>query len=331
MAAAEVYCFGHVSTGVILRLRDRYPVPDGYAEVAETLENHAGEATGTALVLARVGVSVALEGNWLGDNPACRRTLEVLRARGIDCSGLVVKPGYSGATEVVVSDGETRTVFGRYVDLLFTTPQWEPPDLTRIRAARLVCVDPDFGETTRAVAQAARDAGRPVVTSDARHDSTLASQSAAIAISMEFLRREYPAAAESESARAELFDSYLEHCVGLVVFTAGAGPLWHGRREDGRGRRELPAFPIEVVDSAGAGDSLRGGLIYGLLHGWCDEDNVRFAAAVSALICTTAPGCVNPPSLGEIRSFLTARGCPIPGTTNLSIPTLSPTLFTASP
>jgi hypothetical protein len=80
---AEVYCYGHVSTGKVLRLKDRYPPPDGYAEVAEILENHAGEATGTALVLARWGISVALEGNWIGDIPECRRTLEFLRERGV--------------------------------------------------------------------------------------------------------------------------------------------------------------------------------------------------------------------------------------------------------
>jgi sugar/nucleoside kinase (ribokinase family) len=309
MAAADVYCFGHVTTGVILRLQGRYPAPDSYAEVAETLENHAGEATGTALVLARLGVNVALEGNWLGDNPACRRTLEFLQSRGIDCSGLVVKPGYPGVTEVVVSDGESRTVFGRFVDLLFTTPQWDSPNLARVRAARVVSVDPAFGAATTAVAQAALASSRPLATYDVRADSTLAAQSAVLAISLEFLRREYPEAARSDTVRAELFADYLAHCPGLVVFTAGAQPLWYGRGllANGEQRHELPVFPVEVIDTAGAGDSLRGGLIYGLLQGWSDHDTVRFAAAVSALICTTAPGCVQAPTLDQVRALLTAH------------------------
>src|SRR5512133_2455176 len=153
---SDVYCFGHVSTGVILRLKDRFPAPDGYGEVVETLENHSGEATGSALVLARLGAEVAIEGNWIGDTPQCRRTLEFLCSRGIDCSGLAVKPGYAGVNEIVVSDGESRTVFGRYCDLLFTTPQWEPPSVERIRAARIVCVDPAFGDTTLFVARTAK-------------------------------------------------------------------------------------------------------------------------------------------------------------------------------
>lgn len=306
---SDVYCFGHVSTGQILRLKGRYPAPDGYAEVAETLDNHAGEATGSALVLAALGAAVTLEGNWIGDTPACRRTLEFLRSRGIDVSGLVVKPGYPGVNEIVVSDGDTRTVFGRYVDLLFTTPQWEPPSVERIRAAKLVCVDPSFGETTLLVARAAHAAGLPVVTCDTRADSPLAALSSAVVISNEFLHREYPAAVPVGSAREQLFADYLARVPGLVVFTDGSRPAWFGR---GGACREQPPFPVEVVDSAGAGDSFRGGLIHGLLHGWSDAEAVRFASAVAALICTTAPGCVHPPSLAQVRDFLAARGAPLP-------------------
>ena len=308
---SDVYCFGHVSTGQILRLKNRYPAPDGYAEVAETLDNHAGEATGSALVLAALGAAVTLEGNWIGDTPACRRTLEFLRSRGIDVSGLVVKPGYQGVNEIVVSDGDTRTVFGRYIDLLFTTPQWEPPSLDRIRTARVVCVDPSFGETTLLVARTAKAAGKLLVTSDARHDSPLGAVADVNVISNEFLRREFPAAVDAGPARDALFRDYLAASPGLVVFTDGSRPAWFGRGRAGT-RHEQPPFPVEVVDSAGAGDSFRGGLIHSLLRGWSDADAVHFASAVAALICTTAPGCVHPPSLAQVRDFLAARGAPLP-------------------
>lgn len=317
----DVYCFGHVSTGVIVRLKDRFPAPDGYAEVVETLDNHSGEATGSALVLARLGASVALEGNWIGDTPQCRRTLEFLHSRGIDCSGLVVRPGYPGVNEIVVSDGHSRTVFGRYCDLLFTTPQWEPPSEERIRAARIVCVDPAFGETTLLVARTAKAAGRPLVTCDARADSELAALADVVAVSGEMMAREYPYALRDPAAREQLFVEYLKRCPGLVVFTAGAQPLWYGSGGVGRSgpgccvpgvRHEQAPFPVEVVDSAGAGDSLRGALIYGMLRGWGDADTVRFACAVAALICTTAPGCVNPPGLAQVRGLLAERGAPLP-------------------
>jgi sulfofructose kinase len=319
---ADVYCYGHISTGRVLRLRDHFPEADGYAEVAEILENHAGEATGTALVLTRLGVSVALEGNWIGDTPECRRTLDFLRQRGIDCSGLRVVPGYPGVTEVVVSDGVSRTVFGRYCDLLFTTKQWDDPDPEKIAAARIVSVDPTFGEATLAAARQAAAADKPIVTYDARNDSELTARAAALIISREFLRREYPAAAVSEDERAGLFAGYRRNCPGLVVFTAAAQPLWWGRgraQADGRGRasldgneetgqrQELEPFPVRVVDTAGAGDSFRGGLMYGMLQDWPDAECVRFATAVAALVCTRAPGCVHPPALDEVQKLLSVK------------------------
>jgi sugar/nucleoside kinase (ribokinase family) len=318
---AEVYCYGHVSTGKVLLLKDRYPPPDGYAEVVEILENHAGEATGTALVLVGWGISVALEGNWIGDNPQCRRTLEFLQERDVDCSGLRVVPNYPGVTEIVISDGTSRTVFGRYCDLLFTTKQWDDPDPRKIAAARIVAVDSTFGEATLAAARLAVSFGKPFVTFDARHDSELTAGAAALIISAEYLRREYTAAAADKDERAALFASYREHCPGLIVFTSGSQPVWWGLGRakatgsnsrvfaadaEPDGRHELDPFRVKIVDSAGAGDSFRAGIVYGMLQRWPAADCVRFACATAALICTRAPGCLHPPSLDEVRQLLSA-------------------------
>ena len=311
--APDIYLFGHVSTGIIVRIQGRFPQPDGYGEIVETLENHCGEATGSAVVLARLGASVALEGNWIGDTPACRGTLAFLESRGIDCSGLDVKPGYGGVNEITISDSETRTVFGNYIDLLYTTPHWEQPNVARIKQAKIACVDPLFGEATVAVAQAARDAAIPLVTSDAPYDSELAALADVVAISGELMTRDYPEALQEEAAREELFELYLEHCPGLVIFTAGARPLWYARGRAGRPdpdrvqpgeRRQLSPVQVEIVDSAGAGDSFRAGLIYAVLQGWSDDESVRFASALASLVCTTAPGCVNPPTLQQVRELM---------------------------
>ena len=299
----EVYCFGHVTSGVILRLKGSYPAADGYGEIVESLENHCGEATGSALVLARFGAKVAIEGNWIGDNPECRRTLSFLQSRGIDCSGLVVQPGYRGVTETVVSDGHSRTVFGRYCDLLFTTPQWPAPSLERIRSARVVCVDPAFGETTLLVARTATEAGLPLITSDAPLNSPLAELASVNVVSDELIRREYPEAVKAESNRRALFADYARRSRGLLVFTSGSRPLWYARTGD-TSVREMAPFKVDVIDSAGAGDSFRGALAYSVLRGWSDEMSLRFASAVAALVCTTAPGCVNSPTLEQVEQFL---------------------------
>jgi sugar/nucleoside kinase (ribokinase family) len=188
----------------------------------------------------------------------------------------------------------------------------------------VVCVDPAFGETTLQVAQIAHEAGLPVVTCDSRADSALARIAAVNVVSGEMMAREYPEANSKPEVRAALFDEYLERSPGLVVFTAGTGPVWYGRGrrsalgagccEPGR-RFEMETFSIEVVDSAGAGDSFRGGLIHGMLRGWCDADMVRFACAVAALVCTTAPGCLYPPTAEQVSELITRHGHAAPGGT----------------
>lgn len=298
----DLYAFGHVSTGRILHLKDSFPAPDGYGEVTQDLENHSGEALGSALVAHRLGLSVRLEGNWIGDNPPCRRTLEFLTQRGLDTSGLRVEPGYAGVQELVITDGDTRTVFGRYCDLLFTTPQWDMPRLERMQGARLAIVDPSFGVATQAVIEHTRTLAIPLVTSDAALKSPLCAAASALAISNEFLQREHPECVSEGEARESLFLRYLESCPGLVVFTSGSGEIRFGRK--GMTDSVKPQ-KVEVIDSAGAGDSFRGALAYALLQGWEDRRCVEFAAAVAALVCTTTPGCIHSPTLSEVDAFET--------------------------
>lgn len=298
----DIYCFGHVSTGRILHLKDPFPEPDGYGEIVRDLENHSGEATGSALVLAKFGLSVRLEGNWIGDNEPCRRTLAFLGSRGVDVSGLRVEPGYAGVQEIVIADGRTRTVFGRYCDLLFTTRQWDEPSMDRMRGAKMAIVDPAFGETTLAVARAAGRLEIPLATCDTPPDGELAKLSQAVVVSNEFLQRDFPTAVADDIAREALLRRYLESCPGLVVFTSGSGRILFGRSGDGP--HGLDPFQVDVVDSAGAGDSFRGGLAYALLQGMPDREAVRFAAAVAALVCTTTPGCLHPPSLEQVRALM---------------------------
>jgi sugar/nucleoside kinase (ribokinase family) len=66
-------------------------------------------------------------------------------------------------------------------------------------------------------------------------------------------------------------------------------------------------FPVDVVDTTGAGDVFHGAFLYGLLQGWEAGDILRFANAVSALKCTRLGGRAGIPTLTEVQGFLDAR------------------------
>lgn len=292
-----VYFFGHISCGELIELKMPFPQNGGYAEMGKKSFNVSGEACGSAQVLKRLGMDVILEGNWLGDNDNGRKTLAFLKKRGIDTSGIVIKEGYEGVNELVFSDGNGRTVFGRYIDLLFTTPQWPTPSKEKIEQASLVCVDPSFGETALNVLKHAGKQGIYTMSIDAKADSEISRNSSLIIVSQEFLSREYP-----DADWEELFRKYRRTVRGKTVFTFGGSPLWWHDEEEGI--QKMPPFKIEEVDSAGAGDSFRGALIYGILQKMSFPRALRFASALAAIVCTRSPGVMNSPTLDEVNEFI---------------------------
>jgi len=62
-------------------------------------------------------------------------------------------------------------------------------------------------------------------------------------------------------------------------------------------------FPVDAVDTTGAGDVFHAGFIYGLIKNWDVGEILRFANAVAALKCTRMGGR-SAPAFHEVHSFL---------------------------
>ncbi len=61
----------------------------------------------------------------------------------------------------------------------------------------------------------------------------------------------------------------------------------------------VPAFPVKVVDTVGAGDSFDAGFIYGYLQGWSLEATLRLAVACGSLSTRAHGGTAAQPTLQE--------------------------------
>jgi sulfofructose kinase len=123
-------------------------------------------------------------------------------------------------------------------------------------------------------------------------DHILATQAEVVIISGEFHDREYPRA-----DLTELFTDYQQQARGLVVFTVGGESVLYARK--GEPVNNFQPYPVQVIDSAGAGDSLRVGIIYGLLQRWGDGEIIRYASALAAMVCASFPGVLNSPTHAE--------------------------------
>jgi sugar/nucleoside kinase (ribokinase family) len=87
----------------------------------------------------------------------------------------------------------------------------------------------------------------------------------------------------------------------VVVQTEGADGSYTVTRDD---RFHTPAFPVEVIDTTGAGDVFHGAYLFGMLQGWDVRRIVRFSAAVSAIKCTRLGGRPGIPTYAETLRFL---------------------------
>jgi sugar/nucleoside kinase (ribokinase family) len=303
LSAFDVYAYGMVSASTLYKLGGAFPGPDQYCEFTHVFRQIGGEAANSSIVLARLGASVRLDGNWLGTENGGEGPRALLQERGVDASRLLLKPGYRGVEEVVFAGADARTIFGTYQWLFSGGPQWNAPRAEDVREARVVSVDPFFREESLAVARLAREHGKPYVTIDCKYGEELATHAAANVISGEFRHNVYP-----DREVEELFARYHETAEGLVVFSQGGGEVLFARR--GGPVRRLPAYRIEPVDTAGAGDSFRAGMVYAVLRGWDDETAVQFSAALAAHVCETFPGVLRCPTYPELVAWTRAKGRP---------------------
>lgn len=297
----DVYAYGVIAASELHLLSMPFPSPDGYAEIAETHFMTGGEALNSAIVLSRLGLSVQLDGNWIGDTPAGERLLATIRRFGIDTPRLRVEPGFAGVREIVFSDECSRTIFGNYIDLLSSTRKWNIPQKADLAKARIVCVDPPFQAESALVGAYAVELGIPFVSIDCPYGQALSSAATVVIISGEFRDREYP-----QADLSELFAEYQQRAQGLVVFTVGDNAILYGRR--GAPSIRFKPYPVKVIDSAGAGDSFRAGVIYGLLLQWSDDQIIQYAAAVAGLVCASFPGVLNSPTHAEVMQFIQEHG-----------------------
>ena len=300
----DVYSYGIIARSTLCTLEGDFPPRAGYQEIADVAEagnTVGGEATGSAYVLARLGIRAKLDGSWLADDEASRRIIGLLSDAGVDCSRISLRDDVETLREFVFADGETRTVFGNYGRVLRGDRAWNEPSGDDIRASRIVCLDPFLGDMSLQAACMCMETGTPYVTIDVPPDSPVGKGAVVLIVSEEYRTRTL-----GMGDREEALAAYTEECSGLVILTDGALPVLYGRQ--GSSPTSFTPFPVEVVDTTGAGDAIRAGIIYGLFNGLAGTDLIRKACAVAGMVCERMPGFINSPTEAELTGFLQSHG-----------------------
>jgi sugar/nucleoside kinase (ribokinase family) len=103
---------------------------------------------------------------------------------------------------------------------------------------------------------------------------------------------------EDEEAGAALLLAAGASCVMVKLGAAGAAVY---RAEN---QVRVPAFPVAVTSTVGAGDAFNAGLLYSLQLGRPLEEAVRYANAVAALVISSRQGILGCPTLDQVDDFL---------------------------
>lgn len=297
MQKTDVYLFGQILGTRSFLLKDGFLKPDEYSEIQESFFLPGGETGTAATVLSSLGVSVRMDGTWIGTEVA--PMLKAFYAnRTVDLNSLHFMDNDPGVMDYVVIAGLVRSPMGRFQTLFASGKRWwSIPREEDLAGCKVAAVDPYFRDETLRAAEICIRRGIPYVTIDSRHDSFLHRNAAVNVISHECTDSEYPGMSPEK-----VMELMLGEAKGLTILTQGGGDMLYGRK--GETIRRMKPFAAEVISTLGAGDTFKAGCVYGLLHGMNDDELVRFASACSAIAISRFPLPLHPPTLKEVNALI---------------------------
>ncbi len=298
----DVYLFGQVLGTHSFLLKDGFLQPDEYAEIGAQYFLPGGETGTAATVLDSLGVSVRVDGTWIGTQVA-PMLQAFYRDKQVDLSALQLWEDDPGVMDYVVIAALVRSPMGRFQTLFSTGRRWwSIPQEKDIAGCKAAAIDPFFGSESLLAMEFCRRHGIPYVTIDSPHDSLLHQHAAVNVVSKECIGTHY-----ADMKPEAVMERMLETAEGLTVLTQGGGDMLYGRKDEAIHR--MKPFSVEVKSTLGAGDTFKAGCVYGLLHGMSDKELVCFASACSAVAISRFPLPLYPPRLEEVKALMNTSAC----------------------
>lgn len=290
----EILVVGTVCWDRLIRV-PHMPMLGKYMEADEVVEGPGGEAFNTALGLQRLGMSALVYGNPIGSGLAADRLRQ-----GVEKVGLrrAVLPGGRNRVPqcdiIVTPDGQRTMVGDGFADLPALT---ENLHITPLRGG-IVSGDMNLGDSIWRMYDMARTAGMTVYAMDSPP------RNLGLGSVYQSSTDWFGQPGDDSQNRAAVAELSVE-TGGLAILTDGMRGLYVST--NGKTERFAP-FPLDgAVDSTGAGDAFRAGMLYGLAQGWKLGHNLSFAAACGALVCRGLGATTTSATKAEVEAFVGAN------------------------
>ncbi|MBE2221250.1 MAG: carbohydrate kinase [Anaerolineae bacterium] len=291
----DVLCVGHAAYDLTFAV-PHHPAPDEKTFATRFAGCGGGPAANAAVTVAKLGGRSAFAG-YLGQDMYGDLHLAELAEAGVDTSLVVrgtnptplsviwAKP--DGRRSLVNYRGETRPQ-SKTSEVLKTSEVWLP---------KVVLFDGWEPDMSLLLAQWAAEQGIPTVldAGSVHRGTVLLASKVDYLVTSEKFGLEFTGAADVETAVSQL-----SQVAETAVITLGArGLIWQNTAGSGF----LPAYPVQAVDTTGAGDTFHGAFAYALAQAMPWSDLLRYASAAAALCCTKHGARLGIPTSAEITTL----------------------------
>jgi len=255
-----------------------------------------GMAANAAVAVARLGSVTSFWGRG-GDDAAGHEMRAALAGEGIDVGNFKLFPGGRSSVSGIIVDASGERQIVNFRGHFPAEADWLPLD--QLAGTSAVLADPRWPEGAAALFATARSLGVPTIldadVADAEVFERLLPLTDHAVFSEPALAGFAGSAGDEAVARMARFS-----CRVAAVTRGGAGVSWY----EGGSLHTRPAYPVDAVDTTGAGDVFHGAYAFAIGGGLSVPDAMSFASAAAALKCTRASGRAGIPRFDDCLAFM---------------------------
>ena len=286
----------------ILVTTESYPKEDTKLQSLQTKFQGGGPCATALVAMSKLGVKSCYMGT-LGDDMYGDYIRKAFDTYAVGRQGVRVIPNSQSFHSVVllnVSNASRTCVWNRGT---VTPPEFSDIDLNVLKNAKYLHLDGHQMECAIYASQKAKeygvkvslDAGNPYPGIDRLLPLV------DVLIPSEEFALKYTGCTTAEEAAKKLFELY--HPEVLIVTQGSRGGfIWENDKPV-----RYPVFPVNAVDSNGAGDTFHGAFVAARVKGMTVMEAATFASATSALKCTRVGAQEGIPAFEEVMAFIKER------------------------
>lgn len=297
--APRILCIGIPVRDLTFRV-DSVPARGSKANATHLAEICGGNALNAAIAMARLGGRVEFAGP-MGDarETSSSFILERMAAEGIDIRHIVRMPGAATPVSAIIIDATGERTLTIYRDPALWAVKLSDADAL-LADCQAVLVESRCGAFCIDLCVEARRRGIPVIVGV---DRAMALTDGLFTAASHLL---FSSEQVQETAGVADDGEALNRLAGLTpaFLAATRGPRGTIWLNEAATPEETPAFPVEAVDTLGAGDVFHGAFTLRLAEGGGLREALRFAAAAAALKRSRHGGGLAAPQRIEVEDLL---------------------------